>query len=98
MPLHAMSTSYVRGNQTSKTPAHQVKHTGGAEQAVEPRPSESLARSSLGPSEGMPVGSAREDPSGLTGKEPAEGASSVKGSDEECCFGILRCDEGQEDV
>lgn len=94
MPLHAMSTSYERGNQPSKAVSEALDVP---EPAVDFGQSESSTRSSLARAHGnvkdVKVISGAESEA-TREKEPTEGETAVKDPDNECCFGILQCDEG----
>lgn len=92
MPLHAMSTSYERGNQPSKVASEAVEVR---EPAVDLRQSESSRRSSLIArvhDNDTVISRAESEATGA--REATEEEIAVKDADSECCFGILRCEEG----
>jgi hypothetical protein len=91
MPLHAMSTSYERGNQPSKTAFEAVETP---EPALAFRTSESAAPSSSGNAHDDVKVTPEVASSVARAQEQSEGQSIIKETDDECCFGILRCEDG----
>ena len=94
MPLHAMSTSYERGNAASRPSADISKAdmplplpNDGSARPVSPRPSASLLNAVTADLVDAPVKPELDAPD-----RAVEGKLAGITADEECCFGIVQCD------